>query len=457
VTGVSFWFGQLGGMPEPRPALEGSVEADVCIVGGGYTGLWTAYELRRADPSLEVVVLEREVAGFGASGRNGGWVLGVVSGSRAGWIERGGPEGALALERAIQATVDEVGRVVAAEGIGCDFVKGGTLVVAQSELELERLRAQHADDRALGLDEEDSVLLDAAALAERVHVRGGTGGLFSPHCARVQPAKLVRGLVEAAERNGATIYEQTPVLGIEPGRARSPAGEVRARWIVRATEAYTANLPGLRRVLAPVNSAMIATEPLPADAWRELGWDGCETMLDGRRLYTYLQRTADGRIALGGRGVPYLYGSRTAREDAPPPETVEGLRRRLVDLFGTAADVGVAGAWQGVLGVSRTWRPAVGIDAARGLAWAGGYAGDGVAASNLAARTLRDLLLGADTELTRLPWVGPPERAWEPEPLRYAGIHAVHRLLRAADRVERRTGRPSRLGEVAVTISGRGH
>jgi glycine/D-amino acid oxidase-like deaminating enzyme len=454
---VSFWFEQLGGMPGPRPPLEGRVEADVCVVGGGYTGLWTAYELRRADPSLEVVVLEREVAGFGASGRNGGWVLGALSGSRAGWIERGGHDGARALERAIQATVDEVGRVVEAEGIDCDFVKGGTLVVAQSELELGRLRAQHADDRELGLGEEDSVLLDAAALAERVHVRGGVGGLFSPHCARVQPAKLVRGLAEAVERKGASIYEQTPVLGIEPGRARSSAGEVRARWIVRATEAYTANLPGLRRVLAPVNSAMIATEPLPADAWQELGWDGCETMLDGRRLYAYLQRTADGRIALGGRGVPYLYGSRTAREGAPPQATVEALRRRLRDLFGPAADTGVAGAWQGVLGVSRTWRPAVGIDAAQGLAWAGGYAGDGVAASNLAGRTLRDLLLGADTELTRLPWVGPPERSWEPEPLRYAGIHAVHRLLRAADRAEHRTGRPSRLGDVALTISGRGH
>jgi glycine/D-amino acid oxidase-like deaminating enzyme len=454
---VSFWFDRLGGMPEPRPALEGSVDADVCILGGGYTGLWTAYELRRADPTLEVVVLEREVAGFGASGRNGGWVLGVVSGSREGWIERGGHAGALALERAIHATVDEVGRVVQAEGIDCDFVKGGTLVVAQSELELERLRARHAADREFGLDERDSVLLDAEALARRVHVRGGVGALFSPHCARVQPAKLVRGLAEAAERAGATIYERTAAVAIEPGRVPTAGGEVRARWIVRATEAYTANLPGLRRVLAPVNSAMIATEPLSAGAWEELGWSGYETMLDGRRLYTYLQRTADGRIALGGRGVPYLYGSRTAREDAPPPETVASLRRRLRDLFGDAADVGVAGAWQGVLGVTRTWRPAVGIDAARGLAWAGGYAGDGVAASNLAARTLRDLLLGTDSELTRLPWVGPPERVWEPEPLRYAGIHTVHRLLRAADKVERRTGRPSRLGDVAVTISGRGH
>ncbi len=441
---VSLWFEQLGPAPE-RPALEGRIEADVCIVGAGYTGLWTAYELRRADPSLEVVVLEKETAGFGASGRNGGWVLGALVGSKAGWIARGGEAGALALERAIQATVDEVGRRAEEEGIDCDFVKGGTLTVAQSAVQLDRLMAHRGEES----------LLDADGLAERVLVRGGVGALFSPHCARVQPAKLVRGLAAAAERAGATIHERTPVLELEPGRVRTPAGEVRAHWIVRATEAYTADLPGLRRLLAPVTSAMIATERLPDDVWSELGWAGCETILDGRNLYTYVQRTADGRIALGGRGAPYVWGSGTAREEPPAPHVVERLRGRLRDLFGI--DPEIAASWQGVLGVSRTWRPAVGVDEARGIAWAGGYAGDGVAASNLAARTLRDLILGRESDLTTLPWVGPLERSWEPEPFRYIGVHAVHRLLGAADRQEARTGRPSRFARVAGTISGRGH
>lgn len=424
---------QLGPAPE-RLRLEEPVEADVCVVGAGYTGLWTALELRRADPSHRVVVVEKETAGFGASGRNGGWVLGVVAGFRdAG------------LESAIRATVDEIGRRVAEEGIECDYVKGGTLTVAQTAVQLDRLRAQQGDDELLGVDE----------LERRVRVRGALGALFSPHCARVQPAKLVRGLAGAAERAGVTIYERTPALELEPGRVRTAGGEVRARWVVRATEAYTADLPGLRRQLAPVTSAMIATEPLTADAWAEIGWDGCETLLDGRNLYTYVQRTADGRIALGGRGVPYVFGSGTVRELPPPREVVEHLRGRLRDLFGIDAEV--AAAWQGVLGVSRTWRPAVGIDAARGLAWAGGYAGDGVAAANLAARTLRDLILGRDTELTRLPWVGPFERSWEPEPFRYAGIHAVHKLLGAADRRELRTGKPSVLARVADAVSGRAH
>ncbi len=434
---------QLGPAAE-RPALEGRVEADVCIVGAGYTGLWTALELRRADPSLSVVVVEKETVGFGASGRNGGWVLGALVGSRAGWIARGGEAGAAALESAIRATVDEIGRRAAEERIECDYVKSGTLTVAQTAVQLDRLRAQQGDEELLGADE----------LAARVRVQA-LGALFSPHCARVQPAKLVRGLADAAERAGAAIHERTPALELAPGRVRTPEGEVRARWVVRATEAYTADLPGLRRQLAPVTSAMIATEPLSAGVWAEIGWDGCETMLDGRNLYTYLQRTADGRIALGGRGVPYVFGSGTARELQPPSAVVQHLRGRVRDLFGVDAEV--AAAWQGVLGVSRTWRPAVGVDPARGFGWAGGYAGDGVAASNLAARTLRDLILGRETELTTLPWVGPLERNWEPEPFRYAGIHGVHRLLDAADRRELRTGKESVFARVAGTISGRGH
>jgi glycine/D-amino acid oxidase-like deaminating enzyme len=406
---------------------------DVCIVGAGYTGLWTALELRRADPSLSVVVVEKETIGFGASGRNGGWVQGAIAGPRDA-----------ALEGAIRATVDEIGRRVVGEGIDCDYVKGGTLTVAQTAVQLDRLRAHRGDDELLGVEE----------LAARVRVRGALGALFSPHCARVQPAKLVRGLADAAERAGATIHERTPALRYAKGRIRVPGGEVRTRWIVFATEAYTADFRRVRRALAPITSAMIATEPLSAEVWAEIGWDGRETILDGRNLYTYLQRTADGRIALGGRGDPYVFGSGTAREQSPSPAVVEHLRGRVRDLFGIDSEV--TAAWQGVLGVSRTWRPAVGLNAPMGFAWAGGYAGEGVAASNLAARTLRDLILDRETELTRLPWVGAIGRKWEPEPFRWLGIHAVHRLLGAADRRELRTGKESLYARAAATISGRG-
>ena len=452
---VSFWFTELGGVPAPRAPLPGPRTADVCVVGAGLTGLWTAYELRRADPSLDVVVLEAEVAGFGASGRNGGWVSGELAGSRERRAAGSSRAAVQALDRAIRATVDEVGEVVARERIDCAFHKGGALHVAQTPLQLDRLRALVAEDRAWGLDEADSRLLDAGEVAARVAVRGVLGAQFSPHCARVQPAALVRGLAAAAERAGAVVHEATPVTAIAPGRVRTPHGDVRAPLVVRATEGYTADLPGGHRELLPLGSSMLVTEPLDERTWARLGWAGAETLLDGQGLYAYLQRTADGRIAIGGRGVPYRWGSATGREGPVPPATVDALRRRLAELFDGLGDAGVADAWHGILGVPRDWSPRVWLDHSTGLATAGGYVGEGVAAANLAGRTLRDLLLGRRTELTELPWVEPPGRPWEREPLRFAGVRGVHALMAAADRREARTGRPSALGRVAARVAGR--
>jgi glycine/D-amino acid oxidase-like deaminating enzyme len=451
---VCFWFAELGGLPAPRAPLPGPRTADVCIVGAGLTGLWTAYELRRADPALDVVVLDAEVAGFGASGRNGGWVSGELAGSRERRAARSSRAAVQALDRAIRATVDEVGAVVAREGIECAFHKGGSLHVAQTPLQLARLEALVAEDRAWGLSHRDSRLLGAAEVAGRVAVAGALGAQYSPHCARVQPARLVRGLAAAAERAGAVLHEATPVTAIEAGRVRTPRGDVRAPLIVRATEGYTARLPGRRRELLPLGSSMLVTEPLGDQTWSRLGWAGAETLLDGQRLYAYLQRTADGRIAIGGRGVPYRWGSATDREGPVPPATVDALRRRLGELFAGLEDVAVVDAWHGVLGVPRDWSPRVWLDRATGLATAGGYAGEGVAAANLAGRTLRDLLLGRRTELTELPWVEPPGRSWEPEPLRFAGVRGVHALMAAADRREARTGRPAALGRLAARAAG---
>jgi glycine/D-amino acid oxidase-like deaminating enzyme len=450
----SFWLDQLA--PRPlRPALTGERDADVCIVGGGFTGLWTAYELRRADPSLEVVVLEARHVGFGASGRNGGWVLGKLSGTPEAWAARGGTGAARAMVGAIQATVGEIGAAVEREGIDCDWEHGGTLIVAQSEPQLARLRDTRAAERRWLGDELAWELVDQPALESRLRVQGGRGGLFSPHCARVQPAKLVDGLARAAERAGATIHESSAVTAISSGTAQTEGGRVRARYVLRATEGYTADLPGEHRALLPMNSSMIVTEPLDDGAWATIGWKGAETLLDGSHLYTYSQRTADGRIAIGGRGVPYRFGSRTDREGPVPARTVEELRGRLRALFPSAAGVGVERAWHGILGVSRDWCPTVGLDRASGLGYAGGYAGEGVAASNLAARTLRDLVLGADTELSRLPWVGNPARKWEPEPLRFMGALGIYTLYRLADVQERRSDRESRIATLADRIAGR--
>jgi len=450
-----WWWASLGGLRPVRPPLERPTEADVAIVGAGYTGLWTAYYLARARPHLRIVVLEREAAGFGASGRNGGWVSGFFSGPARVYERRGGAAGLAALQRAMFDTVEEVAAVLAAEDIDADLVKGGALSVALDGAQQARLAKHLRDARSHGLSPEDLRGLDAGELAGRLSLAGARGASFSPHVARVHPAKLLRGLASAVERLGVTIHERTPVTSIVAGAARTPAGAVRARWVVRATEGYTAGLPGLRRLLAPVNSSMIITEPLAPALWEEIGWAGQEVLSDEAHVYVYLQRTADGRIAIGGRGVPYRFGSRTDVDGETAASTIRALREKLAAMFPAVAAVGIEHAWSGVLGVPRDWSITAAADPLSGLAWAGGYAGEGVAAANLAGRTLRDLILGEPSPLAGLPWVGRSPRRWEPEPLRWAAICGVYALYRHADRIEARSGRPSRLGTLADALSGR--
>ncbi len=450
----SFWLDDVAAGPARAP-LEGPRDADVCVVGAGFTGLWTAYELKRANPALEVVVLEAECVGFGASGRNGGWVLGAISGSESAWRRRAGTDASRRMLEAIQATVGEVHNVVEREQIDCDWHQGGSLTVAQNETQLARLRAILAAEHEWAGQISGWRLLGAGELRQRVAVARGLGALYTPYCARVQPAKLAQGLARAAERVGVVIHEGSRVIEIAPGLARTSSGEMSVRNVLLATEGYTANLPGRHRLLLPLNSAMIVTAPLEADTWRRIGWENAETILDGSYAYTYSQRTADGRIAIGGRGVPYRFASRTDREGPVPTKTVRELRERLGALFPDVRSVGVERAWHGVLGVSRDWCPTVSFDRRSGIGFAGGYAGEGVAASNLAARTLRDLVLGRDTALARLPWVETAPRRWEPEPLRFLGARGVYALYRRADRQEERTDRPARIAALAELIAGR--
>ena len=444
----SLWLDGLADDPlVPRPALPGLLEVDVAIVGAGYTGLWTAYYLRRADPGLRVAVLEREVAGFGASGRNGGWCSAFIAMDREQLARRAGRGAAIALQRAMFDTVDEVGRVAEREGIDCHYVKGGALQVAASPVQLARLEAGLRHARAWGMGPEDQRLLERDEVERRIRVAGVLAAGFTPHCAAVDPARLARGLAVAVERLGVPVYEATPVTAIRPGRADTPHGPVRAEVVVRATEGYGTALPGLRRSLLPLYSLMVATEPLPAAAWQEIGWSGGETMAAGGHLFTYAQRTRDGRIAFGGRGAPYHFGSRIR----PAYDRDQGVHRRLettlAELLPAAAGARITHRWGGPLAIPRDWTASVGLDRATGLAWAGGYVGDGVGTANLAGRTLADLVAGTDTDLTRLPWVQHRSRPWEPEPLRWLGVNAIRVLAGSADAAERRSGRPARLRE----------
>ncbi|MDX6205991.1 MAG: hypothetical protein QOF39_2048, partial [Frankiales bacterium] len=423
---TSMWLDTAPGSLEPRPSYEGSSEVDVAVIGGGFTGLWTAYYLSRADPSLSIAVLEAEICGFGASGRNGGWASALFSASHKSVAAVGGRAGAVAQQQAMNDTVDEIGRVAAAEQIDCHYAKGGTLSLARTSSQLARLLAQVQDEKEWGVG--DYQWLDEAAAREKLDAAGVLGAAWTPHCAAIQPAMLARGLADVLARSGVGLYERSRVTSYGPRRVHLSEGILHARHVIRATEAWTATMPGQRRTVLPVYSLMIATEPLPQEFWDSVGWRDRETVTDGRHLLIYAQRTADNRIAFGGRGAPYHFRSRIEPSFDRETAVFAELERSLVELFPALADVPVTHRWGGPLAAPRDWFSSVGYDPRSGLGAAGGYVGDGVSTTNLAGRTLADLVLGRDTDLTRLPWVGHRSRRWEPEPLRFLGVN-TGRLL----------------------------
>jgi len=442
---LSFWHDTVPGALDPGPGLTDDVEADVAIVGAGLTGLWTAYYLNRADPELSIAICEREIAGFGASGRNGGWCSALFPAS-LGKLERmAGREQAIAMYRAMQQTVNEVGSITIAENIDCHWAKGGTVEFARSPTQLQRAKDKVDEARLFGFDETDLRLLSAEQARDLGGASQVLGGVYTPHCAAIHPARLARGLAGLVADRGVQVFEQTPVLRIEPGQLITATGTVKARYVIRATEGYTPQLPGQERAIAPVYSLVIATAPLPDRVWDQIGLETRPTFNDLRHLIIYGQRTADGRLVFGGRGAPYHYGSAVKPTFDRVPEVFAAHRRRLIDLFPVLSDVAITHTWGGPVGIARDWCASVGLDAATGIGWAGGYVGDGLSTTNLAGRTLADLITGKDTAITTLPWVGHRSPRWEPEPLRWVGINTGLQAMTRADHTEARTGRQSRL------------
>ena len=451
------WIDRLEPPITPRADVDGDLDVDVAIVGGGFSGLWTAYYLRQLEPSLRVAVLERHYCGFGASGRNGGWAVGELAGSVADYARRSSPTESRRLLRAAFDAVDEIGRVAAAEGIDCDYAKGGTIRVARTAPQAERQVADIAEARALGLTSDEIRLLDAAEAAAQLNATDVRSGILLGPSAVVDPAKLARGLAAVAESAGAEIYEQSRAKAIGGGAVQVGRSEVRAPVIVRATEAYTRDLRGLRRDILPVYSRMVATEPLPDELFDDIGLANRPSFADDRRMVTYGQRTADNRIAFGATGAPYSFGSRIV----PSAETHLGMHQRiwrvLVEMLPQLADARITHRWGGVLGIPRNWLPGVLFDPRTGQGVLGGYVGEGVAASNLAGRTMAELICERDTERTSLPWVGVTSRRWEPEPMRWLGVRVSRALLGVADDRELRSGKPDRLMSGIAKLLRGGH
>jgi len=450
----SMWLDGLPGELTPRPSLEGPTDVDVAIVGAGYTGLWTAYYLKKADPHLRVAVLEREIAGYGGSGRNGGWCHTTFPGSRERAAKWHGRQAAIDQQRALCDTVYEIARVVEEEGIDARFHLDGQLDLATNPVQLLRAAQNVEYQGSWGFGEDDYVLLGASEARERMQVAGCLGAVLCKHGAAVDPARLARGLVGVVEKLGVPIYERTPVTAIAPHAAETPFGTVKAAVVVRATEAFTAELPGYERWVVPIYSLMVATEPLSEETWERLGWKGHEVFGDLRHLIFYASRTDDGRIAIGGRGAPYHYDSKLSEDFTRKAEVQDHLRELIRTLFPQIGVFRISHQWGGAIAASRDWYSSVGIDRATGNAWAGAYVGDGVSTTNLAGRTLRDLIRGDETPLTQLPWVNHKSPLWEPEPFRWIGVNLALRMMSSADKVEETKGRPSRRADLISKMIG---
>lgn len=449
---VSHWMAATPGAVAPVAALPD--EADLVVVGGGLTGLWTAYYARRRHPEARIVVLEAERVGYGASGRNGGWMSTLLPGNRAVYARRAGTQSVVAFQRALIETIDECLAVMRREGIEADQVRGGQLSVARTEAGLARLRATREGHLRFGYAPEEVELLDGAGFRERIAVAGALGGLFFPGTVRIDPAKLTRGLAEVLRAQGVTICEATRVTDVAPGAVSTSRGVVRTRDTAVCVEAYAAALLG-GRSLIPVNSSIVVTEPLPDATWERIGWAGQECLGDAAHTFVYCQRTADGRIAIGGRGAPYRFGSGLTGDGEVPLATVRALETRLRSFF-PGVELPLAHAWRGSIGVTRDWCAGVHHDPVTRVAVVQGYAGHGVTATNLAARTVLDRLGGVASPLTALPWNEHDSGRWEPEPLRWLGVHGMYRLFAAADRWEERRGstRTSLLARAGSRLAG---
>lgn len=428
-----------------RAPLSDDLDVDVVVVGAGYTGLWTAWYLVEADPTLRIVILEARSVGFGASGRNGGWCSSILPMSLTSSAERFGREAAIRLQESMFETVDLVGETIRSVGLDAQWAKGGTIDLVRNEFQMARAQATLDEFRSFGFGADRMRLLDSDETRSIVDIGRPVRSLFRSSCAAMHPRLLVDGLAREVERRGVRIHHDSPVARITNGCVEANGCSVRASTVLVCTEAYRSRMTGERRSVLPLYSLMIATEPLPESLWKKIGLADRPTFADFRHLIVYGQRTADGRLAFGGRGAPYHFGSRIRDSFDLDPRTFDHLRRELIDLFPVLGDVVVTHSWGGPLGAPRDWTCRVAFDRRTGIGRAGGYVGDGVATSNLAGRILADLALGRTSPITTLPIVDLPERKWEPEPLRWIGVNALARVAAHLDERERTGARPSHL------------
>lgn len=441
----SYWQESIASSLVDRSSVDSNLDVDIAIVGAGYSGLWTAYYLKQLQPDARIAVIEANQVGFGASGRNGGWCSGFLPMTLSEIERQHGRQQAIEMYQQSFATLDEIEQVITLENINCDYHRGGTIHGATNAVQRNRVIEDVKQLHDYGFDDGDSRLLTLEESRTRINISGLLAASYTPHCAVIHPAKLVSALASVVERKGVKIYEHSRVVEISSRTLKMKDVRVRADVVIRATEGFTSQIRRHRRTLAPLYSYMVATEPLTKLQRDQIGWQNRETYHDARNMIIYVQITSDGRIAFGGRGAPYHFGSRVKPRYDHHDEIHQRIISSMHEVFPFTKDLEITHRWGGPLGVPRNWKPSVNFDPQSGIASLGGYVGDGVAATNLAARTLAHLITGDHHPLTKLAWVNHPSRKWEAEPLRYFGINGLLRLSSSMDKREYKTGKPDKL------------
>jgi glycine/D-amino acid oxidase-like deaminating enzyme len=432
----SFWLKHAGPY-QPNPPLEGEVQADVAIIGGGYTGLATALNLRKDEPTLRVTVVEGSVVGFGASGRNGGFNMTLFGLEPAVTKALFGQARTVEAHRYMERAVDYTRDLVAQYKMQSDYEHPGFLRVATAPGFVRRI--QHDMEILTQMGIGGLEWWEADRVRQQVDSPLFLGAWWEPRCGLLDPAKHSRELKRVAQEAGVVVYEETPVQSIARGQRftlHTPKGNLSADKIVFATNAYSGLFPELRRKQVPAFTHMVVTEPLTAQQLSTIGWKNRQGLEDARNFVHYFRLTPDNRIAMGGSDVSISYGGDMDRD--LNPRVFADLERDVLRLFPGLKGIRFADRWGGPVSVPIDMAPAIGFVGDRRAIYSLGCVGHGVSMTHLNGRAIADLLLGKDTDLTHVWFIGRRTISWPPEPLRFVASQAIRGYMRAEDAVYER-------------------
>jgi glycine/D-amino acid oxidase-like deaminating enzyme len=450
------WWVDEAGVPDARPPLDGDVDADAVVVGGGYTGMWAAWFISELEPKARVVLLEADRCGMGPSGRNGGFANSMWP-NLASLRDRFGAAAALQIARASEAAVDGIGTWCAEQGVDAWYRPGGYLQVSTAPAHDGSVLA--GGEACAELDAPEACQVQSSPqVRERCASPVFRGGALYPSAATVQPARLAFGLRGRLIERGVRVFEGSRARRLRSGGGdvalETEGGRVRAGRAVLAAGWRLAAHPPLRRRLTVTSSHMVITEPVP-DVLEGIGWTGGECITDSRATVQYFRTTPDGRIAFGWGGGRVLPGARLNGRAEVDARVVAEVERRLVRVFPGLRGRRIEHAWGGPIDVSPTHLPVVGSLAGDRVHYAFGYTGNGVAPSRLAGRALASMALGRRDEHTGLALVEPPPVRVPPEPFRYAGGTIIRAALLRRERLEEEGRRPDALTRFVAGVPAR--